>query len=247
MALIRLNQFFPALNRPATFYVVLPDEGDLGTVPVVVLLHGVQDDGTGWLRYTSAERYARFKNVALVIPDAGNSFYANMDAGPQIFTFISEALPAQCQRIFGLSPRKEHNYIFGLSMGGYGALKCALTYPERYAGCAAFSAALRPEELMGENAPLSPGEYRAIFGPGIAGGTIPQSCDLYALAAQAKAIPQLLLSCGEADEFYPVNCDFHAFLTQKGIQHTFRPRPGAHDWALWDEELDHALDVFFPN
>lgn len=35
----------------------------------------------------------------------------------------------------------------GLSMGGYGALKCALKYPEQYAGCAAFSPACILQDL----------------------------------------------------------------------------------------------------
>lgn len=35
-------------------------------------------------------------------------------------------------------------------MGGYGALKCALTYPEQYFGCAAFSSACDMERNFHE-------------------------------------------------------------------------------------------------
>lgn len=245
MALLHIDQWFSTLNNFASFTAVLPDAGDLSAVPVVYLFHGVQDDGTGWLRFTSAERYARLHNVALIVPNGGNSFYADMAAGPKVFSFVTRELPCQCRRLFGLSRRREDNYVAGLSMGGYGALKCALTYPEQYAGCAAFSSAIRPEDLArAEQSPLSPGEWRAIFGPT---GEPGPECDLFALADRAagRDLPRLYLSCGTEDGLYPANAEFHAFLTQKGVRHTFRPRPGTHAWSLWDGELAHALDAFF--
>ena len=42
----------------------------------------------------------------------------------------------------GISPAREDNYIAGLSMGGYGALKAALTFPQRYAAACSLSGAL---------------------------------------------------------------------------------------------------------
>ena len=38
-------------------------------------------------------------------------------------------MPAFCSRLFKLNDDPQHTYIAGLSMGGYGALKAALTYP----------------------------------------------------------------------------------------------------------------------
>ncbi len=245
MALLRVDQWFATLNTCSTFSAVLPDAGPVGEVPVVYLLHGVQDDGTGWLRFTAAERYARLYNVALVVPNAGNSFYAHMAAGPDYFAFVTEELPAQCRRLFGLSGRREDNYVFGLSMGGYGALKCALTYPERYAGCAAFSTAVRPAGLAhAEPSPLSPAEWRAVFGPR---GEPGPECDLFALAGRAAGgdLPHIHMACGTGDPLYPDNLDLHRHLTEKGIRHTFRSRPGTHAWTLWDQELEYALDAFF--
>ena len=56
-----------------------------------------------------------------------------MACGLPYFTYVSEELPTLCRRMFSLSAAREKNYVFGLSMGGYGAMKCALTYPGRYA------------------------------------------------------------------------------------------------------------------
>ena len=43
---------------------------------------------------------------------------------------------------FRLSRRREDTFVAGLSMGGYGALKWALRYPERFAAAASLSGAV---------------------------------------------------------------------------------------------------------
>lgn len=247
MALVEFTHRFKTLGGQGRVRLVLPEQGAPGEAPVVLLLHGASDDGSGWLRFTAAERYAAEKNVVLVAPDARNSYYADMACGPQFFRFVTGELPAECARLFGLSRKREQNYVFGLSMGGYGALKCALTFPGQYAGCAAFSAAVRPETLVGSaDWPLDAAAGQAIFGPGLARGRIPPESDLFALAEAAAApLPRLYLACGEQDPLYPVNRELTGFLTQKNIPHTFCAGPGAHEWAYWDGQLKHAMDVFF--
>ena len=48
---------------------------------------------------------------------------------------------------FPVSSRREDTYIAGLSMGGYGAFKAAMTYPQRYAAFGSFSGALDIEAV----------------------------------------------------------------------------------------------------
>ncbi|PWQ83076.1 peptidase M13, partial [Stenotrophomonas maltophilia] len=48
-------------------------------------------------------------------------------------------LPTRMRYIFPLSARPEDNYLLGNSMGGYGTLRYAFTYPERFAAVAALS------------------------------------------------------------------------------------------------------------
>ena len=135
-----------------SFQVILPDEGDLSEVKVVYLLHGLSDNCTGWTRYTSCERYARERNVALVLPEVQRSFYIDGVYGLNYFTYVAQELPQACRRMFGLSDKRENNYIMGLSMGGYGALKCALTYPRNYAGCGSFSGVADLKSFMSRQA-----------------------------------------------------------------------------------------------
>lgn len=247
MALVEFTHRFKTLGGQGQVRLVLPEQGAVSDAPVVLLLHGASDDGSGWLRFTAAERYAAEKNLALVVPDARNSYYADMACGPQFFRFVTEELPAECARLFGLSCKRERNYVFGLSMGGYGALKCALTFPEKYAGCAAFSTAARPEKLVGSaDWPLSAAAGEAIFGPGLAQGRVPPESDLFALlGAAVPPLPRLYLACGEQDPLYPASRELAEALAKKNIPHTFYSSPGAHEWAYWDGQLKRAMDVFF--
>lgn len=248
LAYIEITHRFETLGGQCRFWVVLPEKGELESIPVVTLLHGASDDGSGWLRFTAVERYAFEKNIALVIPSARNGYYADMCYGPRYFSYVTEELPAECRRLFGLSPRREKNYIVGLSMGGYGALKCALTYPERYKACAALSAAVHPENLVkSKEWPLGPAAGVAIFGEGIKNGDIPSSCDLFELAKAAlktgAELPYFYLACGEQDPLYDVNCEMNEFMDKNNIQHTFRHGPGDHNWKYWDGQLQSVLDV----
>ena len=139
MAFLRCEIASESLRMATAVDVILPDKGDLSEVKTLYLLHGLTDDCTGWTRYTAVERYARERGLAVVLPEVQRSFYTDMAYGLPYFTYVSEELPAVCRRMFGLGAAREQNYIFGLSMGGYGAMKCALTYPGRYAGAASFS------------------------------------------------------------------------------------------------------------
>ena len=145
--------------------VILPEKGELSEVKTLYLLHGLTDDCTGWTRYTAVERYARERGLAVVLPEVQRSFYTDMAYGLPYFTYVSEELPAVCRRMFGLGAAREQNYIFGLSMGGYGAMKCALTYPDRYAGAASFSGVCDLRRTVERRSiSLHESEIAAIFG-----------------------------------------------------------------------------------
>ena len=98
---------------------------------VVTLLHGYGNNCDCWLENTAAVRYAKDNNLALVMPDASNSFYQDMAAGPAWQTWLTRELPELLNRNFRLPMEREKNFIFGLSMGGYGALLLALRNPHR--------------------------------------------------------------------------------------------------------------------
>ena len=244
MAFLRCEITSESLRMATAVDVILPDKGDLSEVKTLYLLHGLTDDCTGWTRYTAVERYARERGLAVVLPEVQRSFYTDMAYGLPYFTYVSEELPAVCRRMFGLSAARERNYIFGLSMGGYGAMKCALTYPDRYAGAASFSgvADLR-RTVERRSLSLQESEITAIFGEE---KTVPPKDDLFALAERLCGdTPGLYLSCGEQDGLYAANCRLDEHLRSLGIVHQFEHWPGAHSWDFWDRSLRVALAYFF--
>ena len=125
--------------------------------PAIYLLHGHGENADVWTRMTSAERYANAYGVALVMPEVQRSFYTDMAMGLSYFTYVTEELPAACQRLFHISSRRENRFVAGLSMGGYGALKLGLRRPDLFAGCAGFSGCLDIEALRATLAQADPG------------------------------------------------------------------------------------------
>ena len=109
---------------------------------MLYLLHGLTDDHTGWQRYTSIERYADEAGLAVVMPAVHHSFYTDEVHGHAYWTYVSEELPALVHRLFRVSDRPEDTFAAGLSMGGYGAVKLALSHPDRYAAAASLSGTL---------------------------------------------------------------------------------------------------------
>jgi S-formylglutathione hydrolase FrmB len=207
--------------------------------PVLYLLHGLSDDHSAWLRYTSVERYAAAAGLAVVMPAVNRSFYANERHGGRYWDFVAEELPTIVGRFFRVSQDPAHTYVAGLSMGGYGAMKLALTYPDRFAAAASLSGALDLEELSSR--PDRVELFHRIFG-----ARIPADADVFKLLARADvgALPRLHVSLGTEDALGLVegNRRFVAALEARGADVTADFRPGEHVWSLWDALLPEVID-----
>ncbi|MGE5464644.1 MAG: alpha/beta hydrolase [Syntrophothermus sp.] len=241
------------LDLRNTMYVLLPQrtmvERQSKRAPkyrVLYLLHGHSDDHTAWQRWTSIERYVEGLNLAVVMPAAHLSFYTDMAYGPRYGQFISEEVPAVVHELFPLSSKREDTFIAGLSMGGYGAFKMALTYPERYAAAASLSGAVdiaevvRPKKDPGNKAWLV--EMRTVFGdlrkvPG-------SQHDLFTLAkkvSKAPVKPRLYQCCGTKDFLYADNLRFRDAIQKLPFDYTYEESPGEHTWAFWDKMIQNVL------
>lgn len=130
MAFLTCDFFSDALEVGTSVSVVLPQatEGQVGVdagagsgpPPVLYLLHGLSDDHTAWARYTAIGRYAEAAGLAVVMPSAGRSFYADEAHGHAYWTFVSEELPSIVRSFFRVSDEAADTFVAGLSMGGYG-------------------------------------------------------------------------------------------------------------------------------
>jgi putative tributyrin esterase len=238
MALVTVDFFSEALEVGTSATVLLPqatsaqigvaEQARSGPPPVLYLLHGLSDDHTAWLRYTSIERYCgEVGGLAVVMPAVGRSFYADEVHGHRYWEYVSEELPQLVAQFFRVSSEPEDTFVAGLSMGGYGALKLALTHPGRYAAAASLSGALDVVGLAGD------GERDELF-QRVYDGTPGPEDDLFHLLEQADGVPPLHVSCGTEDELLESNRRFVAAAEDRGVELTTDFRPGEHEWGLWD-------------
>ena len=269
MPRIQVDYYSFALHMNTHSTVILPQSGkDFlsggtrynadGKIPVLWLLHGMGDDCTGWQRYTNIERYALARGIAVVMPSVlSQSFYSNMIKGLPYFDYIAYEVPELFREMFPqFSSAREDNLIAGMSMGGYGALKFGLSFPERYAAIGCFSGGnliefeswLPPE---GE-APafLTPfyGVARNAFGTEKMIDAKGSDNDVNYLFDQAVAskctLPDIKMYCGTEDFILPFSDSMAERISAKiaAPHFTYQKGPGMHHWDFWDQWMPVFLD-----
>jgi S-formylglutathione hydrolase FrmB len=253
MALIHCHFFSEVLGLSCAMDVILPQPtmkqigmagaAGRGPHPVLYLLHGLSDDHTIWQRRTSIERYAAPLGLAVVMPAVDRSFYADARRGPRYGTFIAEELPALARSFFPLSARRQDNFVAGLSMGGYGAFRLALTYPDRFAAAASLSGALDVAASCRRRQQEGSREFADIFGPARAVAGSPH--DLFHLARQVARArgpkPRLYQCCGTEDFLHQDNRRFRDHALKLGLDLTYAEGPGTHEWGYWDTQIQRVL------
>lgn len=251
MALLHLVYFSDVLGVQTPVDVILPEgkqgigveTADEPELPkVLYLLHGYSDDQTIWQRRTSVERYAANRNLAIIMPGVNHSFYCNEVYGERYWDFVAKELPMMMHRFFRLSEQPEDTFVAGLSMGGYGAMKLALNFPERFGAAASFSGAV--DILSMRNRHES--HWKRITGGKSLRGT---DCDLFHLIdenAGAAHKPRLYVSCGTADFLYGQYQKFVPALKKAGWNVTSYEEPDAvHEWGFWDREIRKFINFCF--
>ena len=249
MAFMNLKFYSEALGMQTEVYVVIPQRQTSGEIGVstkaedqkykcLYLLHGLSDDHSIWLRRTSIERYASEYGICVVMPAAAKSFYTDMKYGMKYYTFIAKELPRVIREFLNVSDKREDNYIAGLSMGGYGALKIGLRQCDTF--CAA--AGLSPvAELCYDE------WHRELFVPIWGEGNyLPKEDNLFYLAEQQNDNPnrpRLYIGIGTKDGLYPGVQRLKAKLEGLDYDFTYRESEGRdHTWDFWDEYIQYVLE-----
>ena len=275
MAYLDVHFYSRVLGLTTTMGVILPepDQGigvtetvwdGVEPLPVLYLLHCMSDDHTIWMRRTSLDRYAAGRKMAIVMPAAGRSFYADQKYGLDYMKFLAEELPEIVKRFFKVSEKREDTFVAGLSMGGYGAMKLALNYPERYGYAASLSGLLDlkafsetrhytdidddayMEKLRAADFETYRGarDFKLNFGSlkAFDGSKNDLVFMVNQLGASGKPIPKLNLSIGMQDYLYPTNVTFRKALDEQGIEYSYTEFPGVHEWGVWDRVIVDVLD-----
>ena len=192
---------------------------------------------------TSVERYAAKYGFAVVMPCGDRSFYQDMVYGLHYFTYISKELPELVQRYFRVSGEPEDTFVAGLSMGGYGTMRCAFTYPESYGAAAAFSsvADIRRWRTAKQKNNMMLDELAGMWGSEL---EVPDEADLFCLSDKAAALPPLYMACGQEDPLLEVNQNLYQHLHKQGRDVVMESWEGSHEWSFWDVAIQKAFAFF---
>lgn len=209
------------------------------------LLHGAWDTGRQWIENTSVLRLAEEAGIALVIPSVGNTFYANTLYGVNYEDYFMQEVIGFARGMFPLSEKREENFICGVSMGGYGALKTVLKKPELFCKCAVMSSVVdvsysaRIIRAIGVETDHLIGTWRELKGSEYDLKTM-----LKALDGAYEQLPELFLIDSTEDYLRESNIAFHTLLESEKIPHTYKEYPGLHEWKFWEEHLAECIDFF---
>ena len=247
MALLQVNYASKVLGMDVEMNVILPQRE--GVFPVLYLLHGMTDDHTAWQRWTSIERYAEDYDLCIVMPTTHLGFYTNAVHGFDYFTFMTDELPKTIADMFKqVSSKREDTFIAGLSMGGYGALRCAFGKPEMYSYAASLSGAVDLVLLAGQAAagamdddPFMLNLMTDILGD--ATNVAGSDNDLLHLARGIAPAdrPHVFMWCGTEDFLYVPNQNMRNLLNELKYDLNYSESPGDHKWTYWDREIQNVL------
>lgn len=159
------NHHSEACNGEMRFAVYQPPQVTSKPVPVLYFLSGLASTEENFMVKAGAQRFAAEYGLMLVAPDtsprntgiegedddwdfgSGASFYVDATVSPwrshyQMYSYIVHELPAVIAEHFPVQPERQG--IFGHSMGGHGALVCALRNRDRYKSVSAFAPIAAP-------------------------------------------------------------------------------------------------------
>jgi len=253
------------LNCDMVFAVYLPPQAEQGgKLPVLYWLSGLTCTDENFMQKAGAQRMAAELGLIIVAPDTsprgegvaddangaydfglGAGFYVNATQEPfarhyRMYDYVVQELPALIEANFPVSDKRG---ICGHSMGGHGALICALKNPGRYQSVSAFAPISNPMNCpWGEKAlSLYLGEERSRW----------REWDASVLIAEASEKLPILVDQGDRDDFLEGQLKpkaLQAAAKAAGHPLTLRMQPG-YDHSYYfiasfiDDHLRHHADA----
>lgn len=233
-----------ALNRQMPYRVFLPEKIAPGQrLPVVYLLHGGGEDFTAWSNDFDVARYAAADTAGgliLVLPEGSNSYWINAALLPSDMyeDYLTHDLIADVEARFPAARQRESRAIVGISMGGFAAIKLALTRPDLFAFAGALSPALdAPQRRFALQRASQWWRFRSIFGPW--GSKTRAAADPFLLIQSANPVvtPYLYITGGARDPLLDPIRRFAERLKVRHFNYEFHTKPGGHDPAEWNAQL----------
>ncbi|HEY0048686.1 MAG TPA: alpha/beta hydrolase family protein, partial [Pyrinomonadaceae bacterium] len=200
-----------------------------------------------WTDKTGLAEYAAQFKLIIVTPEGADGWYTDSASLPndRYETYITDELIPEIDKKFRTAADRNNRAIAGLSMGGYGAFKFGLKYPEKFVLAGSFSGALGAVSLNEKNAGAWIAKsINGVFGDEASEARITN--DIFRIirempAEKAKRLPFFYFDCGTEDFLAANNREFMNLLVEKKIRHEYRQLPGGHNWVYWDAQVQEFL------
>ena len=242
-----------ALQRKWSYAVYLPDGYETSNLkyPVLYLLHGHGQDLYAWVNFghiqpTTDELIAHgeIPPAIIVMPDAGTTWF--VDRKEKMETAVIQDLIGDVQHTFRVIEARNGRVVAGLSMGGYGALRFVLKYPEMFAAAGLLSPAIYDPEV-----PQGSGARRAgVFGAAEFDPQVWKELNYptlwEAFLAKKIAVP-MYINSGDDDDFF-IEAEatrLYSLLRKNNQPAELRIVDGAHRWPVWESTIGDAMRYVF--
>jgi S-formylglutathione hydrolase FrmB len=247
------------LGHPVAYCVILPrgyDTDPTARYPVLYFLHGLGGNEqelleSGGMNEIEDLRAAdKISEFLVVAPNGGRSFFINSRDGRLRYEdfFIKEFLPFIESHYRTEAVRKDRG-ITGVSMGGYGALRLGLKYPELFGSVSAHSAALIDKLPRFEGSEDQTAGVARVLGGSFGNPIDPKYWERESPFTIVRTSPKpanlpIYFDCGTDDDFgFNAGAQkFHDLLASRGIAHEFHLYPGGHDMDYFAEHLPASLE-----
>jgi len=238
------------LERNVSYRVITPakyETDKAARYAVIYLLHGLFGHFDNWTDKTKLAEYAAPYNFIIVTPEGGDGWYTDSATvqNDKYESYIIQELVLEIDKKFRTVADRDHRIIAGLSMGGYGAIKFGLKFPDKFSLIGSFSGALDAPLRLEDNKNLRP-SIISVYGPD--DSKTRKDNDIFSLLRAAspdavKNIPYIYMACGTEDFLFQTSRDFDNLLLEKKVPHEYRELPGVHDWFFWDGQIQEFLRV----
>jgi len=217
--------------------------------PVLYLLHGLTGHYTNWFERTRLADYAAADQIIIVTPEGKDGWYTDSATIPndKYESYIIQELIPDVEKRFRVKSDRGARAIAGLSMGGYGALKFGVKYPQQFVFVASMSGALDAASWTEADLKGLASIFRSlqsVYGdPNSETRTANDLKKLYGSVtpAQLSSLPFIYLDCGTEDVLLPTNRSFAEVLRGKKTPYEYRELPGTHSWKYWDAQVKEVL------
>jgi enterochelin esterase-like enzyme len=237
-----------ALGRDWNYTIYLPTgyRQDGARIPVLYLLHGNNGDANDWLTQghlqSAADALIERKDippVVIVMPQGGTDWYVDRKEKMET-AFFNDLLP-EIEARYAVSTQRGGRMIGGVSMGGFGALRYALTQPELFCGALVLSPAIYPNEPPRASAARHVGVFgERQFDPRIWHDlNYPAHWDRY--MSRPYRLP-MFIAAGDDDLTIQADAStLYTHLRLAGNPAALRIIDGGHTWDVWSALLPAAL------